>query len=256
MSLKGFIFCLFALTPFLSRGQSNTIHFALSNKSHPMSYGIDGGKVDGFFNSLITYLDTKIDKYHFEIRGYNWQRAQAMVHNGEKDGYCTYPSDERKKHSLFTKSPLFVQDYGYIIYNKKNKNAEKIKKIKTLRDLEEFKFISQSGIKWEEDNVPPTIKRIYVNSIEQLSHYLFLRNEGDFFIMPPEQAFYYAQLFGYLNDVGVLKVNFIPNSNVNYHIGISLKNPLHQELIELIDKELQTKDFTNFRKKILSKLKK
>lgn len=256
MTFKVLVFSFFALAPFLSWSQSNTIRFALSNKSHPMSYGSDGGKVEGFFNTLISHLDSKIKKYDFEIRGYNWQRAQAMVHSGEKDAYCTYPSDERKKYSLFTKAPLFVQDYGYIIFNKKHKNASEIKKIKSLKDLDQFKFISQSGVKWEEDNIPSTVKRIYVNSIEQLSYYLFLRNEGDFFVMPPEQAYYYAQLFGYLSDVGVLKVNFIPNSNVNYHVGISLKNPLHKELVELIDKKLHSNDFINFRKEVLNQFKK
>lgn len=235
-----------------SAWSEETLRFAFSNKSHPMSYGEDGGSPEGIFSSLISLVDLEMPNHKFDLRAYNWQRAQVLVHEGQRDAYCTYPSEERKRFSLFTQTPLYVQDYGYIIYNKKSKRAKAIESVQSLEDLAKFEFLSQAGVKWEEDNLPKNIKRIYVNSLEQLLHFLFRRNEGDFFVMPPSQVFYYAKEFGYRENIGIKKVNFIPNSNVVYHIGITRQHPKAAELIKQLDSVLNSSKFNEKKKKVLS----
>lgn len=181
--MKNFIILFICFLISHNSHSEEVIKVAFSNKSIPMSYGEEGG-AQGVFVHLFEFLDKKLAKYKFEIKTYNWARAQELVHSGQRDVYCTYPSRERKQFSLFSDRPLYVQDYGYIVFNKKSLHAKTLSNISSMEQLESFKFISQTGVKWEEENVSKKIKRVYVNGIEQLLHFLFLRNEGDFIIMP------------------------------------------------------------------------
>lgn len=230
-----------------------TIRFAASEGSPPTSY-VAEGEPAGVVIDLLHAVFELIPHLDLHVTSFPWSRAQMMVEEGEMDAFCTYPSSKRKKYAKFTPTPLYFWDYGYLIYNQKNPAAEIISGAKSFEDLEGLVFLSQSNVAWEEDNVPKSIKRYYVDNLEKMIHMTLGRDVGDFFIMPPEQAMYYKKKLGYDNtQFGITKVDFIPNSKIPFHIGLNKKYREISEEIEVIESVLQSSDFEAANAKILKR---
>lgn len=231
---------------------SDHLTVVFSNGGPPFSYINDNQDPAGVTPEIVIYVLELIESHNFTYLGYPWKRAQQLIESGDADIFATYPSDERKSYATFTKNPIYYQEYGYLTFSKKNKNNLKLKNVKSFEDLNSFIFVSQSGIDWEEENIPQKIERIYGQTVEQLLHITFLRKSGDFFIMNLEQAVYYSKLLGYFNDLDYIKVDFIPDSSVPIHIGISNKSDYDNKILQEIDIIISTKEFSTKRDKIFS----
>ena len=133
-------------------------------------------------------------------------------------------------------------DYGFLIYHKKNSHRETLENAASFDDLRDLSVIVQTGVGWEEDNIPKYIKRKVASSIDAAIHYLLNRKFGDILIMPPEQAKHIANKFGYSENLKFKQVSFIQNSAIPFHIGIRKKHPKNKQLLLEIEDVLQRED--------------
>ncbi|MDQ3230518.1 MAG: transporter substrate-binding domain-containing protein [Pseudobdellovibrionaceae bacterium] len=251
-ALRWIIFVLIGLrvSPCLA---SQTLNIVFSDENTPISYRETGDEAKGLMPDLIRELLKHTVGIKAELKALPWKRAQDMVKSGRAHLFCTYPSDERKSYASFTKEVLFHLEYGYLIYNTKSSKAESLSRIATLQELDKFTFVSQSGIGWEEENVPKTVKRLYVNKLETLLHIVLGRGEGDFFIMPREQIHFYAKKYGYESLVGIRPISFISNGVVSFRIGIHKELPGAEKILFEMDRAMNSNAFMKAKAEILKK---
>ncbi|HET8800716.1 MAG TPA: hypothetical protein VFN01_05980 [Marinobacter sp.] len=246
--LKGFSapLCLAFLVVFLVLPgvsmASSKLTFAFSDKSPPYSSSLDERAV-GLFPDLVQLTFSFIPGYTTEHVVVPWSRAQYNVRLGLTDGLLTYPSEEREEYALFSAKPLFTQDFGHLVYSADNPNIGLIESATSFADLSSLTVIVEKGSQWEEDNIPGYLERVPGRDMKSMMHLLMLREAGDFFVQPAEDARFIARQLGYSKKLKVRKVDFIPNSQIPFHIGISRKHPSAMNVINQVDAVMQSPEF-------------
>ncbi|WP_150910406.1 substrate-binding periplasmic protein [Marinobacter halotolerans] len=239
---KPFAFlAVFLALPGVSLG-STKLSFAYSEASEPYSSSIDERAV-GLFPDLVKLAFSFIPEYTTASVVLPWARAQYNVRLGLQDGLLTYPSEERQDYAIFSAKPLFTQDFGNLVYSADNPNVELIESATSFADLSGLTVIVEKGSKWEEDNIPAYLERVPGQNRVAMMHFLMLRGAGDFLVQPEVDARFIAQQLGYSKQLKVRKVDFIPNSSVPFHIGVSRKLPYAKELIDQVDAVIQNPEF-------------
>ncbi|MDI9243859.1 transporter substrate-binding domain-containing protein [Marinobacter sp. CHS3-4] len=218
------------------------LEFAYSDTSPPYSVAVNE-EAAGLLPDIVELVFSFIPEYEAEHVAFPWARAQYNVENGRSDGLLTYPSDDRKKYALFTADPLYLQNYGNLVYDKDSAAAKVISSATGFDDLAELTVIVERGSSWEEENIPGYLQRIDGQDIVAKMHLLFRRGAGDFIVMPPEHARYMAQQLGYLDALRMQEVGFISESPIPFHLGVSRQNPHADEIIELVESVMANPDF-------------
>lgn len=231
---------------------AEVVRIALSNTNAPMSY-TEKGEVGGMLREMLAALFSYVPAYRPEFHAYPWTRAQRMVEIGEMDLFLTFPSRSRQAYAYFTEQPVYIRDYGNLVFDAGGRNASRIAAAKSFADLKNLIFVSQEAVSWEVENVPAYIKRYEVNSPPSLMHMIFQRRRGDFFIMPEEQALHFARELGYEKQLGMKRVSFIPNSQVHFHIGVRKSHPEHKKLLAALEAAVQLPEFQARKKAIEAK---
>ena len=226
-----------------------TVRVALSEAMAPASF-VEDGQASGMLKDMLKALFRNAPGYQAEFHAFPWTRAQRMVEAGEMDMFVTFPSGSRKEYADFSPHAIYTLDYGNIIYDRTSSKSAQIEAARSFEDLKGLTFISQESIAWEVDNIPPHIQRYMVNGPPSLLHMTFQRKRGDFFIMPAEQAVYLARQFGYAGQLGMKKVSFIPNSQVEFHVGVRKTHPKQKELLAVLNRASQSPGFIAQRKAI------
>lgn len=246
--LKGFtaplciaFLVVFLALPGVSMGSSK-LTFEFSERSPPYSSSL-GGRAVGLFPDLVQLVFSFIPDYTTENVAVPWSRAQYNVRLGRTDGLLTYPSKERENHVIFSAKPLFTQDFGHLVYSAENPNIDLIESATSFADLSSLTVIVEKGSKWEEDNIPGYLERMPGQHMSAMMHLLMLREAGDFLVQPAEDARLIARQLGYSKKLKVRKVDFIPNSLIPFHIGISRKLPSAVEVINQVDAVMQSPEF-------------
>ena len=144
---------------------------------------------------------------------------------------------------VFSAKPLFTQDFGYLVYSAENPNVDLIESATRFADLSGLTIIVEKGSKWEEDNIPDYLERVPGRHLNAMMHLLMLRKAGDFLVQPAQDARLVARQLGYSRKLRVRKVDFIPNSLISFHIGISRKLPSAMEVINQVDSVMQNPEF-------------
>lgn len=236
--------------PIAQASEARLLRFAMSAESPPSSYELNG-EARGIIRDLLEELFAAMPEYRVEFLPVPWGRAQIEVANGRLDGFCTFPSNARKTYAHFAAKPMYVWDYGNLVYSRDNTKSALIAQAKSFDDLRSLLFISQESVDWERENVPGFIKRYPVNTPPQMIHMLFRRSAGDFIIMSQEQALYYAHQFGYAEQLRSAKVDFIPNSQVEFNIGLRKTLPDVEQIIARIDAAMLDPAFQAHREQII-----
>lgn len=228
------------------------ISFAFSNGSPPYTFD-DGGKCSGILVKLLKIVEEEEKEVQISCTPLPWSRAQAMVQYNEMDALATYPSEARKKFAHFTSHPLFVQDFGYLAYNKNKPNINSLQSVQSYKDLGDFVFLGTLGVGWEEDNIPENIQRILVPNLKTAFKLMLIRNQGDFLVINPVQARYLATQLGFDPDqLGFVRAEFITNHVVPYHVGLRKNFPNAGKVIDRIDTILGSKIFREKSKQLNS----
>lgn len=246
--LEGFTawFCLaflfvFLALPGVSMGSGN-LTFAFSGKSPPYSSSLDEGAV-GLLPDLVQLAFSFIPAYTTENVVVPWSRAQYNVRRGLTEGFLTYPSEEREEYAIFSAKPLFTQNFGHLVYSADNPNKDLIESATSFTDLSSLTVIVERGSQWEEDNIPDYLERVPGRDMNTMMHLLMLREAGDFLVQPAEDARFIARQLGYSKKLKVRKVEFIPNSRIPFHIGVSRKLPAALDVINQVDAVMQNPEF-------------
>lgn len=237
---------------FVYSENQQTVRFALSNGAIPTSYEIDGESA-GILPELIIALFEHIPDFGATVEPLPWKRAQATVSSGVMDAFCTYPSDSRQEYSFFADEPLFYWDYGYLIYNVNSPKADIIKNATSFEDLRGLIMMAQPGTAWEDQNIPSFIKRNYSNTSDSMIRNLLSRGVSDFLIMSAELAVHTARGFGLEKNLRMQEVDFIPDSLIPFHIGVSKLRHDASTIIESINRVQQSAEFKAEQKALLLK---
>jgi hypothetical protein len=232
---------LLVALPGVSQG-STKLTFAFSEKSAPYSALLDE-KADGLFPDLVQLAFSFIPDYTTASLVMPWARAQYNVRRGLNDGFLTYPSEKRQDYAVFSADPLFTQDFGHLVYSVDNPNRDVIESATSFADLSSLTVIVENGSKWEENNIPGYLERVPGQHMNAMMHLLMLRKVGDFLVQPAEDARLIARQLGYSQKLKIRKVDFIPNSLIPFHIGVSRKLPYAGDVIKQIDAVMQSPEF-------------
>ncbi|MEH6631358.1 MAG: hypothetical protein V7776_11045 [Halopseudomonas aestusnigri] len=237
----------------LANDGSKTLSFVFSDSDPPTSY-LENSVSVGIFPDLVKGLFQVIDGYSIAQFSYPWKRAKLMVEHGEADAFCTVPSNATQEYTYFQRAPLYTDDFGYLIYNKDNPRAKGIEKVKSFEDLRSYRLMTDGkGSGWEFDNIPSYIKRVYAPTNDILLTQFVKRNVGEFFLKSIYEARYQVGLKGFGDKLGYVKLNFIPNSKLPFHIGISKQRPDAKKIIGLVDDATNSPQFKLRSAQILSR---
>lgn len=246
--LKGFaesfgraLLVVFFALPGVSVG-SSSLKFAFGEQSPPYSFSLDERAV-GLFPDLVQLTFSFIPGYTTEHLVVPWARAQYNVRLGLTDGLVTYPSEARQEYAVFSAKPLFTQNFGHLVYSADNPNRDLIESATSFTDLSSLTVIVERGSQWEEDNITGYLEREPGRDMKAMMHLLMLRKAGDFMVQPAEDALFIARQLGYSEKLKVRKVDFIPNSRIPFHIGISREHPSAMDVINQVDAVMQDPDF-------------
>tara|TARA_B100002003_G_scaffold16114_1_gene13454 strand:+ start:2276 stop:3088 length:813 start_codon:yes stop_codon:yes gene_type:complete len=237
---RTFMVVLLAL-PGVSLASSN-LTFAFGDKSPPYSSSFDDRAV-GLFPDLVQLAFSFIPGYTTEHVVLPWARAQYNMRLGLADGLLTYPSEERKEYAVFSDQPLFTQDFGHLVYSADNPNIDLIESATSFADLSGLTVIVERGSRWEEENIPGYLESEPGRDIKAMMHLLMLRKAGDFMVQPAEDARYMAEQLGYSEKLRVRRVDFIPNSRIPFHIGVSRQHPSAMDVINEVNAVMQNPEF-------------
>ena len=228
------------------------LSFAFAENAPPYSFEQDG-RVAGVLPDLLQLVFQSLPGYAAELSVMPWSRAQYNVRQGLADGFLTYPSDERKEYALFAEQPLFVQDFGHLVYSANNPNVDQIESAESFADLAGLKVIVEMGSTWEEENIPGDLERVPGRDPSTMMHLLMLREAGDFMVQPAEDARFIAQTLGYSERLNVRKVQFIPNARIPFHIGISRKLAAAADVIDLVNDAMERSEILLERDRLINR---
>ncbi|MEP4544876.1 MAG: hypothetical protein ABJ000_01780 [Saccharospirillum sp.] len=240
--------CL-GLTGFQAMAQDWVMGFA--EDEAPVS---DGGpdEARGIIPELTAELFDSLPGQSVTMTAGPWVRIQRSVETGQIDGFVTYPSSERKTYALFSNTPLFHMDFGFLIYRRDHPQRQRIEQARSFEDLQGLTFIGQQGAEWERDNIPATLDTVLLGHTETMMHMLVRRQTGDFMVMPAEQAVHIAKQLGYEHQIAIEPVRFIPNASIPFHVGIRSDHPEAHEMLTRMDNVLRSGDYRQVAEQLLT----
>lgn len=199
----------------------------------------------GIIPDLAVELFNRLPGEALQMEAGPWIRMQRWVETGQLDGFITYPSEERQRYAVFSQTPVFNIDFGYLIFRHDHPQRDRLEAARSFDDLTGLVFIGQQGAEWERDNIPASLETVLVGQLDTMMHLLVRRQTGDFLIMPPEQAIDIARRLGYEGQVAYHPVDFIPNARIPFHVGLRLSHPQSDAEIERIDAVLRSESYQN-----------
>lgn len=241
--------CALALSlPLASHADS--LVFAFAENEAPISHRTDDA-VTGTLPDVTRLIFSLLNDHQVEPVTLPWPRAQRMVESGMADGFVTYPSQARREYAVFTEQPVYYIDIGYLIYHRDNPHRRRIESARSFEDLRGLTFIGQNGAEWERENIPDTLETVMAGTLEAMMHLLIRRRTGDFMVMPPEQAIYLARYLGYRSEIRMRHVDFIPNSRIPFHLGVSQQREDAQALVDAVDAVVTSDTFQRRRQRLI-----
>lgn len=247
-------FVLLGIVSSYVAASDNRINLAFSEGDPPTSYSnvassyaSQSSQALGILPELAALLFKfgGLRQYPITLKAYPWKRAKSFVKAGAADGLVTVPTGNNKTFMLFTEHPLYISDYGYIIYHKNNKNFQVIAKAASGEDLKRLTVVSDATAKqfsssWEGKHLPPNIRKFFVNDANKLFHRVFNRKDGDFFIRNLEEARYISKKLGYSDVLAFKKVDFFSTNAILFHLGIRQDHKNAEMIIKIADDILRT----------------
>ncbi|MBP7335896.1 ABC transporter substrate-binding protein [Niveispirillum sp.] len=120
----------------------------------PFSQLDSSGQVHGMFVDAADNLFRDKLGLGVEHQGFPWARAQAMVRNGEADGFLTVPTPERLGYVLASARPVFTFPMC-VIAAPDNPRLDALRQVRRLEDLKPFRIGHYIGSGWADANLRP-----------------------------------------------------------------------------------------------------
>ena len=161
-----------------------------------------------------------------------------MVREGLADGFLTYPSEVRKTYAGFSVRPLFTEDIGYLFFRPDAGAKDRLVHARSLEDLRGLTLMSTVGSDWERDNIPAYVPRLEKPNDRIKLNTLVRRHEGDFTILGLEQAAWFLADLGLQGTLQWQKVDFLPDSQVDFHLGLRKDLPRAAVYLASLDRAM------------------
>jgi len=143
-----FVFLFFFSLTLLSKEPIKLVYF---HDFQPYSWEDNHRKMHGILIDILTEALQNRMKIPVIHKGYPWARAQMNVRFGSADAFATVPTDERRRYTNISKTPIVVPKFT-IFTNISNPKLNELKKVKSLSDLKTFNLVHYIGSGWAKKN--------------------------------------------------------------------------------------------------------
>lgn len=214
----------------------DTITIVYGSQYKPFSWGGEDLVAHGVQRDFVEEILVKRMGLKVKHEAYPWKRCQLLVKNGEKDGFFTVPTRERKYYTIMSSVPFYKTRF-VMHTGRNNPNIEKLKSVTSIADLErmpDLKHIHMRGSGWHIENLK---KMKHVDEITDATKIplLLKLQRYDVYIEQEEMFRYQAKELGILQDIVTFEK---PTMNVvGWHIFIG-KNSRYKSIIPQINSML------------------
>ncbi len=147
------LFCIFFHTSFSFLYAQPVRPFTIAGDEDepPYGYVTQKGEFEGVFVDIMREACRRMN-IPLDHTPYPWVRAQHLSRTGEADAIITVPTDERKKHYVYTKNSLV--DFEFVAFVRKDHpDLQKMRLYKKIDDFKTFKVLDYIGNGWGEQNL-------------------------------------------------------------------------------------------------------
>ncbi len=214
----------------------DTITIVYGSQYKPFSWGGEDLVAHGIQRDFVEEILVKRMGLKVKHEAYPWKRCQLLVKSGEKDGFFTVPTKERKEYTIMCSIPFYKTRF-VMHTGRNNPNIERLKTVTSISDLEkmpDLKHIHMRGSGWHIEN----LKRMkHVDEITDATKIPLLLKllRYDVYIEQEEMFRYQAKELGVLQDIVTFEK---PVMNVvGWHIFLGM-NSRHRSIMPQINSML------------------
>lgn len=146
------LFVLFLLIQCVITAQPDRPFIIAGDEDEP-PYGFvtDKGEFQGVFVDIMAELCKRV-RVPYKHIPYPWVRAQHLTRIGEADAMITVPTDERKKHYVYTQRSLV--DFEFVAFVRKDHpEIGKMRRFTTIAAFQPYTVLDYSGNGWGEQSL-------------------------------------------------------------------------------------------------------
>ncbi len=144
MVIRAFLLLLMCLAGSVLHAQQ-PLKLVYFNDFAPFSWqgqqGMQGIYVDILHEALSKRMKLKVTH-----QGFPWARAQAMVKSGKADAFITVPTKQREVYTNFSEDVVHLTTFIYV--RASHPDLEKMKKIKSIKELKGYTLVDYVGNGW------------------------------------------------------------------------------------------------------------
>jgi len=167
---------LFFASPLIAKDVMKLVYY---NDFAPLSWEDSEKQMHGILIDVINEAIQKQMGIHISHKGYQWAKAQKIVRDGEADAFITVPTPARRKYTKISTEPVIIGKVT-IFTSKDNAKMEKLKKIRKLSDLRDFKILDYTGNGWAKENFSDFNVDWYARADDVLLN--LAKGQGDVFV--------------------------------------------------------------------------
>ena len=223
---KFYIFLLLIGAP-LAHCAENVFIVADDQDATPYIFADSAKKPNGIFFDIVANAFRRMNiPLQYDV--YPWKRAQLRVQTKQADALITIPTPERLRYLVPSHEPVFVMKYK-IFTQRDNPNIDKIRAVRSLSDLKEFKIVDYIGDGWAEKNLAHYGIVEWSPDLTSACRML-TAHRGDIFLQDEAMVWYALKNIKKTDGNAHQDINHIialaaPVSAVNFHLLIRKDSP-------------------------------
>ena len=175
----------------------------------PFSFRDADGRVRGVLIDCARLLCGGLG-YRMTQGGFPWARAQAMVRDGQLDGFCTVPTEIRRAYVYFCDTPVLIE--GHSLFHRKG--DRRFEGMVSKADLAPFGLADYLGNGWAEKNLDG-LNVDWLSNWESIPQKI-LAGRADAFVGEDTVARYKLRRLGLADDFGVTPAPYFSASNFTF----------------------------------------
>ncbi len=134
----GLSLCLASSRQVANAAGPTPIRMAYAEKYGPLSTLAANGSANGLLVDAVNLVGHDCG-LEFESAAYAWARAQLLLRQGDADGFCTVPTQERRGYALFCAAPFVVIRHG-VFHRSDDLRPVQVHSIEDLRQFRQGNY--------------------------------------------------------------------------------------------------------------------
>jgi len=159
---------------------------------------------------------------------YPWRRAQALVHQGALEGYCTVPTPQRESHVAFGRQTLYRVRY-VAFHRRHDPRMAGVQRVEDLRPLRQGAF---RGSGYSQSNLEPERLR-FDTDIESVMRRIAL-DDLDSIVAAELPGWHAVQRLGLQGAITATPLPFLPSAP--FCIGLRRSLREHPAVLDRLDR--------------------